>query len=114
MKGSEMTTKIMFRDCSPQKYKYVILRITLLLLAINTSHCGKQAFAQLKHQLNFRAPVSKRPNQKWMRDCTGLHPRKSRVKANSKQKVGLHTYELSTVHLPSKRSHQESREQLLS
>ena len=61
---------------------------------INASHSGKQALAQLKQQLNFRAPVSKQPHQKWMRDCTGLI-------LGSKQKVGLCTYELSTVHLPS-------------
>ena len=80
---------------------------------INTSDCGKQGLAQLKHQLNFGAPVSKQPNQHWMRDCTGLHPRKSRARGQQQTKGGL-------VHIRAeygpltKRSHQENREQLLS
>ena len=37
---------------------------------IKTSHCGTQALAQLKHQLNFRAPASKQTKQQWMQDLT--------------------------------------------
>ena len=80
---------------------------------INTSHCGKQALAQLKHQLNWD-PVSKQPNQKLMRHCTGLHPRKRQRPTGQQQTKGGFVHLRAEDGPLAKRSHQEDREQLLS